>query len=99
VVGEGDLGNLVWDVTNGQEGLLDQDLEEGFKSDAMKIECDPIWVDTRLLKDYDYKSAVAQADAKGTGLPYPRCPDTGITDPDVGSGPGAGGAEGAGGTE
>jgi hypothetical protein len=49
VIGEGDLGNLVWDVTKGQKGLLGFEMEAGFESEAIKIECDPIWADSALV--------------------------------------------------
>ena len=43
VVGEGDLGNVIWDVSRAEEGLLGYNLELGFKSDAIQFECDDYW--------------------------------------------------------
>ena len=67
MTGEGDLGNLIWDVTNGQKGLRDPKLEPGFKSDSIKIECDRFWVNTAIAEKSDYLSALAEAEAKGRG--------------------------------
>ena len=70
VTGQGDLGNLVWDVTNGQEGLRGPKLEEGFKSDALKIECDFAWVKSEAVKQYGYQATMLEAEKGFNYLPY-----------------------------
>jgi hypothetical protein len=71
VIGAGDLGNLVWDVTKGQKGLLGHKLEPGFESDAIKIQCDPIWADSRLVDEFGYQTALARATKLGgMSIPY-----------------------------
>jgi hypothetical protein len=70
VIGAGNLGNLVWDVTKGQKGLLDHDMEAGFESEAIKIECEPIWADSALVTEFGYQEGVRQARAQGYFLDY-----------------------------
>jgi hypothetical protein len=44
VTGEKGLDKVIWDMTKLEAGLLDYDLKEGFKTDAIKFECGEGWV-------------------------------------------------------
>jgi hypothetical protein len=35
---------VIWDITKLEVGLLDYDLKEGFKTDAIKFDCGEGWV-------------------------------------------------------
>jgi hypothetical protein len=70
VFGEGDLGNLIWDVTRGQKGLLGYNMEEGFESEAIKIECDPIWAASGIINEFGYQEGLLQAKAQGRFFKY-----------------------------
>jgi hypothetical protein len=76
VTGEVDVGNLVWDVTNGQRGLLGYELEDGFETGAIKIECDEYYVDPAEVEEMGYESALEQARGTGTPARYGRTPST-----------------------
>jgi hypothetical protein len=76
VTGEGDVGNLVWDVTNGQRGLLGYELEDGFETGAIKIECDEYYVDPAEVEEMGYEYALEQARGTGTPARYGRTPST-----------------------
>jgi hypothetical protein len=43
VAGE-NVKNVVWDITKLGDGLLDYNLNEGFKTDAIEIKCGEGWV-------------------------------------------------------
>ena len=39
VTGLGGIENVIWDITKLEGGLLDYDLNEGFKTDAIELKC------------------------------------------------------------
>jgi hypothetical protein len=87
VTGKGDIGNVVWDVTNGQRGLRDYRLAEGFQTEAIKIECDQYYVDPALVEEKGYKYAVDQSKMRDSPGKYGRDPlSSGGSRVDVGIG-------------
>jgi len=48
-------------VLSGQRGLLGYDLEEGFETDAIKIDCDQYYVDPAMVMEKGYEYALEQS--------------------------------------
>ena len=44
VIGGNGIENVNWDMTKLEVGMLDYDLKQGFKTDAIDIECGEGWV-------------------------------------------------------
>jgi hypothetical protein len=61
VTGRGGIANVIRDMTKLEAGLLDYDMKEGFKTDAITFDCGEGWVNPERESHGDEAVTFAEA--------------------------------------